>query len=154
MDYASLINLIKHSVKNKEKIVLEDPMEKGLRKVLNFGHTIGHAFESFYMDSAHEISHGKAVAYGMAVELYLSHQKLGFHKDKLDESVQHIAKVFGKLSFKPSDFEILYNLMTHDKKNESGLINFTLIRDFGDPVYDLSATKYEIFEGFEYYLGL
>jgi 3-dehydroquinate synthase len=152
MDYASLIDLIKHSVEIKGKIVLEDPMETGLRKVLNFGHTIGHAFESFYLDSTNEISHGKAVAYGMAVELYLSHKKLGFQKNKLYESVKYINTIFGKPYFKPSDYEVLYNLMTHDKKNESAQINFTLLKDFGHPVYDQTAKKEEIFEGFELYL--
>lgn len=151
IDYANLLELVKYSVKIKEKIVLEDPMENGLRKVLNFGHTVGHAFESFYMGSSEEITHGKAVAYGMAVELYLSYKKLGFLKEKLIDAVNYIDKIFGKLTFQKADYESFYNLMTHDKKNEAARINFTLIRDFGVPVYDQTAKKAEIFEGLEFY---
>jgi 3-dehydroquinate synthase len=151
IDYNYLLEMVKHSVKIKENVVLSDPMEKGLRKILNFGHTVGHAFESFYMGTPDEISHGKAVAYGMAIELYLSHKKVGFPKEKLIESIHYLNKVYGKLQFQETDYERFVELMKHDKKNEAATINFTFIKDFGVPVFDQSAIKEEIFEGFEFY---
>jgi len=153
IDYNSLLEMVKHSIKIKENVVLADPMESGLRKILNFGHTVGHAFESFYMGTPNEISHGKAVAYGMAIELYLSHKKAGFAKDKLTESIDYLNKIYGKLKFQKSDYERLVELMKHDKKNEAASINFTFIQDFGKPVFDQTAVKEEIIEGFEFYCG-
>jgi 3-dehydroquinate synthase len=154
LNYDELLALIKKSVKIKEEVVLADPMEKGLRKILNFGHTIGHAFESYYMGTAKELIHGKAVAFGMAVELYLSHLKAGFPEKKLQESIQFISSVYGKLEFSANDYEKLYDLMTHDKKNEDALINFSFISDFGKPVINQTAGKTEIFGGFGFYLGI
>jgi 3-dehydroquinate synthase len=154
LNYDELLALIKRSVQIKEDVVLADPLEMGLRKILNFGHTIGHAFESYYMGTKKELIHGKAVAYGMAAELYLSHKKLGFPKDKLFGSIQYIEKIYGKLDFQKSDYNALYNLMTHDKKNEAASVNFTLIRNIGEPVFDQNAVKDEIFDAFDFYLNL
>jgi len=151
IDYALLLKMVQHSIKIKENVVLADPMEAGLRKILNFGHTVGHAFESFYMGTPNEISHGRAVAYGMAIELYLSHKKAGFPKEKLVESINYLNKVYGKLQFHKSDYERLVELMKHDKKNEAATINFSFIQDFGKPVFDQLAIEEEIFEGFEFY---
>jgi 3-dehydroquinate synthase len=145
LDYGLLLELVKQSVQIKEKIVLADPMENGLRKVLNFGHTVGHAFESFFMGKPSEISHGKAVAYGMAAELCLSHSKLGFPKEKLAQSLAYIEKLYGKPSVGPSNFGALYDLMTHDKKNEASLVNFTLLKDVGAPMIDQTASREEVF---------
>jgi 3-dehydroquinate synthase len=153
LDYSYLLELVKHSVKIKENVVLADPMELGLRKILNFGHTVGHAFESFYMGTPDELSHGRAVAYGMAIELYLSHKKTGLPKEKLNESINYINQIYGKLNFQKSDYEKLVELMTHDKKNEAAKINFTLIEDIGKAVFDQTAVKEEILEGFEFYLS-
>ncbi len=154
LNYDEILSMIKKSVKIKEEVVLADPMENGLRKILNFGHTIGHAFESYYMGTERELIHGKAVAYGMAVELYLSYIKVGFPQKKLLENIYNIDTIFGKLNFAPDDYERLYRLMTHDKKNEDANINFTLIKDFGKPVFDQTAVKKEIFDAFDYYLGI
>jgi len=154
LDYIELLRLIKKSIKIKEEVVLADPMEMGLRKILNFGHTVGHAFESYYMGTERELIHGKAIAYGMAVELYLSHLKVGFPKPKLNEVIQYIESIFGKLKFTSNDYERLYTLMGHDKKNEDALINFSFIKEVGDPVINQTASKNEIFEAFDYYLGV
>jgi 3-dehydroquinate synthase len=153
IDFTYLLKMVKHSINIKEKVVLSDPMEAGLRKVLNFGHTVGHAFESYYLGTVNEISHGKAVAFGMAVELYLSYLKAGFSKQKLDEIIPYIFHRFGKLDFSPKDYDNLYALMIHDKKNENALINFSFIKDFGMPEINQTANKNEIFSAFDYYLA-
>ncbi len=153
LDYNQLLKLVQHSVKIKEDVVLADPMEIGLRKILNFGHTIGHAFESFFMGTANELIHGKAVAYGMIMELYLSHLKLGFSKVKLIEVTNYLNSVYGKLIFEKTDCEKLYALMTHDKKNENSQINFTLLEDIGVSVINQTAGKQEIFDAFDFYLN-
>jgi 3-dehydroquinate synthase len=152
LDFAGLLPLVEHSVRIKEKVVLSDPLETGLRKILNFGHTIGHAFESYFMGTTDEISHGRAVAYGMAVELFLSEKKSGLPVDKLKDAVDYINKVYGKARITTKDFEPLINLMTHDKKNESAKINFSLLNDIGLPVFDQTATTEEIFDGLGLYL--
>jgi 3-dehydroquinate synthase len=153
VDFARLLPLVEQSIRIKEKVVLSDPLETGLRKILNFGHTVGHAFESYFMGSPDEISHGRAVAYGMAVELFLSEKKSGLLGDKLKEAVEYINKVYGKAGITSKDFEPLLNLMTHDKKNESAKINFSLLKDFGFPVFDQTAGRTEIMEAFERYLS-
>lgn len=151
LKYDQLLKLVQHSVKIKEEVVLADPMETGLRKILNFGHTIGHAFESFYMGTAKELIHGKAIAYGMIMEMYLSHLKLGFSKEKLIKVANDLNTIYGKLIFEKEDYEKLYSLMTHDKKNENSEINFTLLKDIGVPEINQTADKQEIFDAFDFY---
>lgn len=153
INYSSLLKLVEHSVKIKEKVVLADPMENGLRKILNFGHTIGHAFESYFLGTENELIHGKAVVYGMIMEMYLSQKKLGFPEEKLFEVKAYLNKVYGKLVFGKEDYERLYRLMTHDKKNEDQQINFTLLKDIGESVINQTSVKKEIFESFDFYLN-
>ena len=152
LNYSELLKLVRHSVKIKEEVVLADPMENGLRKILNFGHTIGHAFESYYLGTEKELIHGKAVAYGMIIEMYISHLRLGFSRHKLVEIQDFINNIYGKLEFNHSDYEKLYALMTHDKKNEDHQINFTLLKDIGESLINQTADKKEIFEAFDFYL--
>lgn len=142
------LELIKQSVAVKSAIVSEDPHEKGIRKALNFGHTVGHAIESVAIDSGLEIYHGDAVAYGMIAELYLSVKRMGFDPKLYGEIRDFIhekylpCKVVG-------DFERLYQLMLHDKKNEHEGVNFTLLRAMGDFVINQYCGRDEIFEALE-----
>ena len=143
----------------KQRIVTEDPLEQGIRKALNLGHTIGHAFESFALshngDSPYrEISpilHGYAVAYGLVCELYLSAVKTGFPTDKMHQTVSFIKEHYGKMNITCDDYPTLLELMTHDKKNVAGTINFTLLGDIGDIRINQTATKDEIFEALDFY---
>ncbi len=124
IDYSKLQTLIGQSVKVKEDIVEKDPYEQNIRKALNFGHTIGHAFESFALKSEHPVLHGYAVAWGMVCELYLSHLRCGFPKEALRTTIQFIKENYGSLYFTCDDYDALYSLMKHDKKNiASGVIN-------------------------------
>ena len=134
------------SVAIKERIVEADPTEKGLRKALNLGHTAGHALESLALEQGRTVLHGYAVAWGLICELYLSTMKCGFPKEKLRQTVQFIKENYGTFAFDCKQYERLYEFMTHDKKNEGGMINFTLLGGIGELRINQHATKEEIFE--------
>lgn len=145
-DYRRLGSLVAKSVAVKERIVEADPTEKGLRKALNLGHTAGHALESLAMEQGRTVLHGYAVAWGLICELYLSTVKCDFPKDKLRQTVQFIRQNYGDFVFDCKQYERLYEFMTHDKKNEGGIINFTLLGDIGDIRINQHASKEDIFE--------
>jgi 3-dehydroquinate synthase len=130
-DYLVLQDMIAHSVTIKEYFVEKDPNEKNVRKALNFGHTIGHAFESFSLKYSKPLLHGHAVAFGMLVELYLSHLNCGFADGTMHDLSEWLLSVYGKFQIETIDYEALYELMGHDKKNEGKRINFTLLSTIG-----------------------
>jgi 3-dehydroquinate synthase len=148
---STLNQLLADSVKVKECIVNEDPKEHGIRKALNLGHTIGHAFESFAMKTGKPILHGYAVAYGIIGELYLSTVKCGFPQDKLRQTVTFIREHYGQMQITCDDYPELLELMTHDKKNTSGQINFTLLGGIGDIRINQTATVEDIKEALDFY---
>ncbi len=150
-DYQHLQALVAHSVQVKEDIVEQDPYEKGIRKALNLGHTIGHAFESLALEQKEPVLHGHAVAWGILCELYFSHLRTGFPKDKLRQTVNFIHDHYGVLAFNCKHYDRLYEFMTHDKKNEAGIINFTLLGEIGDIRINQSADKKEIFDMLDFY---
>ena len=149
-DYHQLSRMLEDSVKVKERIVEEDPTEKGIRKALNLGHTVGHAFESFALQRK-PVLHGYAVAWGLICELYLSHIKIGFPIEKMRQTVRFINEHYGKSSITCDDYPTLLELMTHDKKNVGSDINFTLLGDVGDIRINQTATKEEIEESLDFY---
>ena len=130
--YKKLQPMIGESIRVKERIVEEDPHERGLRKALNLGHTVGHAFESFAMLKGAPVLHGYAVAWGLACELWLSAVKCGFPTDRLRQTVSFIKEHYGSLAINCRHYDELLSLMRHDKKNTSGSINFTLLGGIGD----------------------
>jgi 3-dehydroquinate synthase len=142
--------MLKRSVAVKQRIVEEDPTEKGLRKALNLGHTIGHAFESLALQRQ-PVLHGYAVAYGLVCELYLSCIKTGFPTDKMRQTVSFIRQHYGQMAITCDDYPTLLRLMTHDKKNIAGEINFTLLGDIGDIRINQTATEDEIKEALDFY---
>ena len=145
-DLDALQPLIMESIHTKEHIVEQDPTEKNIRKALNLGHTLGHAFETMAMRRSTPCLHGYAVAWGLIGELYLSHVREGFPIDKLRQTVAFIKEVYGTFDFTCKDYEELYALMQHDKKNMGATINFTLLGGIGDIRINRTATKEEIFE--------
>lgn len=149
-DLEQLKRMVAESVAVKQHIVTEDPTEKGIRKALNLGHTAGHAFESFALKHK-PVLHGYAVAWGLIVELYLSAIKTGFPTDKMRQTVRFILDHYGKMNITCDDYPTLLELMTHDKKNIAGIINFTLLGGVGDILIDQTATKEEIYEAFDFY---
>jgi 3-dehydroquinate synthase len=125
-------DLVDASVRLKERIVAEDPKEEGLRKALNFGHTIGHALESLSFARHRPLLHGHAVAAGIIGELYLSYKLCGLSVGLLRRVTNFIKAHYPSLFFRCDDYDALYEYMTHDKKNEGGRIFFTLLSGVGD----------------------
>ena len=149
-DLRLLSRMVADSVAVKERIVTEDPTEQGIRKALNLGHTVGHAFESFAL-KRQPVLHGYAVAWGLICELYLSCVKTGFPTDKMHQTVRFIKEHYGMMTITCDDYPTLLELMTHDKKNVAGTINFTLLGGIGDIRINQTATKEEIYEALDFY---
>ncbi len=154
INYEALQEIISHSVAIKEWHVLNDLTEQNIRKALNFGHTIGHAFESYAMKTGNPILHGYAVVYGMIAELFLSVRKCGLEISEFNNISSWLIAKYGKFEIQESDFEALYKLMTHDKKNEGKRINFTLIPEIGKVEINVDCSKELIIEALEYYRSL
>jgi 3-dehydroquinate synthase len=151
IDYAFLNRMVAQSVAVKERIVEEDPKEHGIRKALNFGHTIGHAYESLSFKKDRPLLHGHAVAAGIVSELYLSHKVCGFPMEKLSQVGYYLKEYYPAFVFDCKDYDTLYELMTHDKKNEAGIINFTLLSQVGDVQINRQVSKEKILESLDFY---
>lgn len=150
IDFEKLKYLLQKNIEIKERIVEKDPTEKGIRKALNFGHTIGHAIESLSYKKQKPILHGYAVAFGLVCETYLSHIKLGFPKEEFLKLKYFIKENYGEYNCGCDAYDELIELMKHDKKNASkNEINFTLLSDVGEIKINQTATKEEIFEAID-----
>lgn len=143
-DVADLHEMVAESIDIKAHIVNLDPTEKGIRKALNVGHTAGHALESFAMAQGRPVLHGYAVAWGMVCELYLSRTKKDFPATQMRQTINYIRDNYGSFAYNCKDYDTLYSLMRHDKKNTGGVINFTLLSGIGKIELDCTATKDEI----------
>jgi 3-dehydroquinate synthase len=143
--------VISRSVEIKNNIVSQDPDEKGLRKILNFGHTVGHAIESFFLETGNPVEHGEAIAAGMFCEAFLSYKISGLKHTQLDEICNFLLKNFSV--FDPSSIEPirLLELMQHDKKNESGIMLFSLIEKPGAAVFNVKVSSEMVLQSIEFY---
>ncbi len=149
-DLGELQGMVGDSIKVKERIVGIDHLETGLRKALNFGHTLGHALESLALAKGAPLPHGFAVAFGMACELYLSARKVGFPLDVMRQAIAFIRETYGQAQFDCDDYDTLLELMAHDKKNVSGKVNLTLLAGIGDIRIDQGATRKELVESLDF----
>ena len=167
-DLTELQRMVAESIAVKERIVAEDPHE-------HFGHTIGHALEEFALQQAggavvstaptnqttggaaispapknRPLLHGYAVAFGLIGELYMSARKAGFPTERLHQTARFIRENYAQTEFTCNDYPTLLNLMRHDKKNTSGVINFTLLHNIGDIRINQTATDEEIREALDF----
>ena len=146
--------LIKQSIEIKNKIVSQDLKENGIRKALNFGHTLGHAIESYFLESEDkkQLLHGEAIAIGMILESHISYQSNFISKDDYAEIKYIITDVFEKIAFNDSDIQKILDLLIFDKKNEFGNIQFTLLNKIGESKINQTVDKSLILLAFEDYL--
>ena len=149
-DMTRLATLLKQNLQIKENIVEVDLHESGLRKALNFGHTVGHAFESLSYEMGNPMLHGFAVMWGIIAELYLSLIKLKFDKKIVSQILAFAKEYYGAFPYTCKQYDRLYELMLHDKKNSNGQINFTLLASVGDVRINQKVTKEEVFEALDY----
>jgi 3-dehydroquinate synthase len=145
-----LIPYIEKSIRIKKQIVDQDPAEKGLRKVLNYGHSIGHAIESFFMETETPLLHGEAIAIGMLAEAYLSVEILKMPNDQALKIEQKIRQYFNHLRIKESQIEMIATLVLQDKKKEGELLNFSLLKQIGQCEINVQASKYQILKSLKY----
>lgn len=146
--------IIKHSVGIKHQITTADPTEKGLRKVLNFGHTIGHAIESYFLEleqGKNKLLHGEAIAIGMICESYLSTHKSGLPQNSLMEICTYLSNVWPFVPIPEKAFESMMNLALQDKKNEKGIINCTLLSGIGEAVINKPINRKDIEDSLLWY---
>jgi 3-dehydroquinate synthase len=150
-----LEDLIARSISIKADIVTRDPHESGERKKLNFGHTIGHALESFVMEQEQRtLLHGEAIALGMICESWLSTRVCGLPMEEQEEIVRNISRYFPLQSLNPMDDHRLLELMRHDKKNVKGEIRMVLLKSIGLCYTGKSVTAEQIIAALNYYRSL
>ena len=145
-----LASMLNKSVRIKERIVAEDPHEKGIRKALNLGHTFGHAFESWAM-KRQPVLHGYAVAFGLIAELYLATTQTDFPTERMRQTVNFIRAYYGSLPITCNDYPELIELMHHDKKNRGNEINVTLLGGIGDIRINQTITEEDIKEALDFF---
>ena len=152
---AHLGSLIYESVVIKNEVVTQDPTEKGLRKTLNYGHTLGHAIESYCLQNPNRerLLHGEAIAIGMVLATYLSVKELGFSMEKCNEVKAVLGEYFRKKEFMYEEITDICQLMRFDKKNVGGNVHFVLLEAIGKPKIDCIVPYEEIYKAFEYYLN-
>lgn len=131
IDFENLDSLIYRSIEIKNEIVKQDPTENGIRKALNFGHTLGHAIESHFLDSETPLLHGEAIAIGMILESYISMKKELLNSEEFYQIKNTLKNIFDEQTFTENDVECIQKLLIHDKKNEYGKVQFVLLDGIG-----------------------
>lgn len=153
LDFADFDSLIYRSIEIKNEIVKQDPTENGIRKALNFGHTLGHAIESYFLENENKkiLLHGEAIAVGMILESYLSMKKNLISEADYLQIKKSINAVFDTIVFEDSDINPIMELLIHDKKNEYGTIQFALLDGIGKIKINQTAEKELIIHAFNDY---
>ena len=131
IDFAKFDTLIYRSIEIKNEIVTQDPTENGIRKALNFGHTLGHAIESHFLETKNALLHGEAIAIGMILESYLSKEKKILSNKEYIEIKSVLKSIYKEHLFSENDINSIIELLIHDKKNEYGKVQFALIEKIG-----------------------
>lgn len=153
-DWTEKLAMVEASVKIKQRIVEQDPHEKGLRRTLNLGHTVGHALESMALKQGVPVTHGHAVACGLVAEMVLSHMLLKFPSSDLHRLAHFVRDHYGPIGITCNDYPTLLQLMRHDKKSHSGEINCTLLRKTGDAVINNAVGDKDVETALDIYRDL
>ncbi|HEY6142997.1 MAG TPA: 3-dehydroquinate synthase [Flavobacterium sp.] len=153
IDFADFDELIYRSVEIKNEIVMQDPTEKGIRKALNFGHTLGHAIESYFLENENKTTllHGEAIAVGMILESYISWKMDLITNDEYNQIKATIKSIYDDVVFEENDIDPIIELLIHDKKNEYGNIQFALIQAIGKIKINQSVENELILKAFHDY---
>ena len=149
----NIVDLIHPSIAIKNKVVLQDPKEVNLRKILNFGHTIGHAVESYFLehDDKDNLTHGEAIAIGMICECYISSILLNFPQEKVSDIKNTILAIYGQVIITNDDMNSIIAFLKHDKKNVGGHVNFVLLHDLEDFKLDCKVEHNLVIDSLRYY---
>ncbi|WP_034922260.1 3-dehydroquinate synthase [Gillisia sp. CAL575] len=149
-----LDDLIIESINIKSSIVQQDPTEQSIRKTLNYGHTLGHAIESYFLTNPNKVTllHGEAIAAGMVMATHLSFKICGFPENKLRDITKKLNELFPKIDLLEEDYKIVIDLLKFDKKNSHGNINFVLLKDIGEAKIDVNVPNDQLLEAMNYYL--
>jgi len=123
-----------------------------VRKILNYGHTIGHAVETRFLERNTSLLHGEAIAVGMVAEGYLSREKAGLAESELSQISAYLIDLFGQPALSEEDIEVISGLMLQDKKNVGSEIRMALLKAIGTATYDVPVEQHEIKSALEYYL--
>tara|TARA_B100000945_G_scaffold268075_1_gene228442 strand:+ start:1842 stop:2909 length:1068 start_codon:yes stop_codon:yes gene_type:complete len=154
VDINNIDKMIYNSVVLKNSIIVKDLKEKNIRKVLNFGHTLGHSIESSYLASKKELLHGEAIAIGMILESFLSHKTLRLSYEDLINITKTIIHFFKKIKIHDSQIIKIISLLKHDKKTTEGKVNFVLLNGISNAKIDVLVDENLINEAFEFYNNL
>jgi len=153
IDFKIIDDLVYRSIEIKNEVVLKDLKENNLRKALNFGHTIGHAIESYFLENPTKeaLTHGEAIAIGMVIELYYSSKLFNFPIEKTAELKDFVINFYGKTIIESMDFQPIIKLMQYDKKNVNGQVNFVLLENLEECKLDVLVEDSLLLAGLEYY---
>jgi 3-dehydroquinate synthase len=132
-------------------VTLEDPLESGLRKILNFGHTIGHAVESFFLNTPNKLLHGEAIAIGMICESFLSMKKTHLPAQEMQKISNLLKSIYGKHSIDTSNYLSISQLTLQDKKNTDGQVHAALLTKIGNCTYDIPIDTNDIKNALDFY---
>jgi 3-dehydroquinate synthase len=147
------LDLISHSVAIKKKIVAEDPTEKGLRKILNFGHTLGHAIETYFLNSKNRLFHGEAIAAGMICEAFLAFKLKKITMQELVQIEEFLFTIYGKAAIEETDIDAIVELTAQDKKNLGKEVRFSLLEGIGNCSFDTVVSTKDMKAALAYYVG-
>ncbi len=149
----NISNLIHRSVEIKNEVVTEDPKEAGLRKILNYGHTLGHAIESYFLESEtkEKLTHGEAIAIGMITEAYLSGKLLNFPSKEVQFIKEKLLSIYPKAAISSDDYPAILELLIHDKKNVGGQVNFVLLSGYEKFELDCKVGEQLLIEALDFY---
>ncbi len=154
INFQLIDDLIYRSIEIKNEVVLKDLREQNIRKSLNFGHTIGHAIESYFLENEHKnaLTHGEAIAIGMVIELYYSSKIFDFPLLNTSELKNFVCNFYGKVKIDKADFQPIIDLMQYDKKNVNGQVNFVLLDKMESCKIDIQVNPDLLVAGIQYYI--